>query len=62
MQTNLLTHDTLPNVQALLREFGVLSGYKVNTLKTEALIINLSEAQVDYLKANFKLSIVRLLP
>lgn len=55
MMTFLLTltnpHVTLPNLHALLREFIILSGYRVNTLKTEANPINLWDDQVESLKA-----------
>lgn len=32
---------TLPNLHKLLEEFGSLSGYNVNSAKSEALLINM---------------------
>lgn len=48
--TNL--HVTLPNLVSQLDSFGVLSGYKVNTSKTEALPINIPHDDLVNLQAH----------
>lgn len=50
--TNL--HITLPNLQVLLQSFGSLSGYKVNSHKTEALPIHVPPDLLSSLKANYQ--------
>ncbi|XP_068107367.1 alpha-protein kinase 2 isoform X1 [Hyperolius riggenbachi] len=49
--TNPLT--TLPCLHRILVEFGALSGYKVNSSKTEALPINISLEMASIIKASF---------
>ena len=44
---------SLPNLHAELSRYGALSGYKINTSKSEALPINISGAEVAHLQANF---------
>lgn len=44
---------SLPNLHAELDRYGALSGYKMNTSKSEALPINISDTETAHLKANF---------
>lgn len=44
---------SLPNLHAELDKYGALSGYKINTSKSEALPINISDKETTHLKANF---------
>lgn len=46
-------HITLPILHAELDRFRALSGYKINASKSEALPINIPEAEVTLLKSNF---------
>lgn len=44
---------TLPNLHAQLQIYSTLSGYKINSSKTEALPINCSASELTSLQANF---------
>lgn len=44
---------TLPNLLSQLRLFGSLSGYKVNTSKTEALPVNVRPPELAWLQSYF---------
>lgn len=44
---------SLPNLHALLLTYGFISGYKVNTHKTEALPINIPQEQFISFKSNY---------
>lgn len=46
-------HISLPNLLALLRNFGSLSGYKINQNKTEALPIHFPQSLLSTLKSNY---------
>lgn len=44
---------SLPNLHAELDRYGALSGYKINTSKSEALPINIPESEITHLQSNF---------
>lgn len=46
-------HISLPNLHALLKEFSFLSGYNINTNKTEALPILISPSDLTTLQQNY---------
>lgn len=46
-------HISLPNLHAELDRFRTFSGYKINASKSEALPINIPEAELALLKSNY---------